>query len=183
MGIMDDELFKSLETCDTLADSWERESCYGGVFMENVMAKNNPDHPSKYLKDDQPMYPCTDVDTKYKSQCYTMQTSYALQVEGTFNKVFDLCSTVEDDYRTTCYQSLGRDASSQSNSDPSKTKDVCMLGQDYDARSNCVIGAVKDFISYYNSDEQAKELCGSLDADLRDVCLDTGEEFYKTIQT
>jgi hypothetical protein len=42
-------------------------------------------------------------------------------------------------------------------------------------------GALKDFISYYHNDTQAKEFCGSLDADLSDECLKTGEECYQTI--
>jgi hypothetical protein len=181
MGIQENELFKSLETCDTLKDEWEKGSCYGGVFMENVLARDNPSHPSKYLKADQPLYPCTDVEDKYKSECYKMQTTHALQTQGyDFAKVFDLCATeAEDDYRPTCYQSLGRDASGQSVSDVDETKDTCMLGEDYEARSNCVVGAVMDFISYYHSDTQAKALCESLDSDLRALCLQTAKEYYQ----
>ena len=180
MGIQQNELFESLETCNTLNDDWEKQSCYSGVFMENVMAQSNPSHPTKYLKAEEPLYPCTDVETKYKTECYKMQTSYALQTQNfDFAKVFDLCAGVEDDYRPTCYQSLGRDASGQSVSDVEKTSDKCMLGGDYEARSNCVIGAVRDFISYYSDDTQAKEFCESIDADLRDLCLQEAEEFYK----
>jgi hypothetical protein len=54
-----------------------------------------------------------------------------------------------------------------------------MLGEDYEARSNCVIGAVKDFISYYHDDTRAKEFWESLEADLRGGCLQTAEEYYK----
>jgi hypothetical protein len=57
-----------------------------------------------------------------------------------------------------------------------------MMGEDYEARSNCAIGAVKDFISYYDGDEQAKELCESFEADLRKVCLETAEEYSKTFR-
>src|SRR3712207_8409133 len=42
-------------------------------------------------------------------------------------------------------------------------RSFCMMGEDYEARSNCVIGAVKDFISYYDGDEQARELCEPFD--------------------
>ena len=55
-----------------------------------------------------------------------------------------------------------------------------MQGRDDEARSNCVIGAVKDFISYYSSDTQAKEFCESLDTDLRETCLETSEEYHET---
>ena len=181
MGILQNDLFKSLETCDALSDEWERESCYSGVFMENTMAGINPDNSTRYLKADEPLYPCTAVDSKYKAECYKMQTSYALRTQDNdFDKVFALCAAVEDEFRPTCYQSLGRDASGYSVSDATSTKSTCMRGQDDEARSNCVIGAVKDFISYYHSDTQAKEFCESFDADLRDTCLKTSKDFYKT---
>ncbi len=181
MGVLENELFESLETCDTLEDAWERESCYSGVFMENIMADINPGNKTKYLKADDPLYPCNEVDSKYKTQCYMMQTSHALTTQDDdFGKVFELCGTVEEDYQSMCYQSLGRDASSKGDSDPVKTKENCQQGGDDEARSNCVIGAVKDFISYYNSDTQAKEFCKSLDGDLRETCLQTGEDYYET---
>ena len=185
MGIQENELFESLETCDTLEDTWERESCYGGVFMENVMAQYNPNHPSKYLKADQPLYPCTDVEDKYKTECYKMQTSYALNTQGDdFSKVFDLCGGVDEaEFRSLCYQSLGRDASGNSASDLEETKATCLLGNDYEARSNCVVGAVRDFISYYSHDTQVKELCESLDdTDLRELCFQESEDYYKTYE-
>jgi hypothetical protein len=148
--------------------------------MENIMADINPGTKTKYLKAEEPLYPCTEVDSEYKEQCYMMQTSYALKTQDDdFGKVFELCGTVEEDYRSTCYQSLGRDASGNSSSDPVETKESCMQGRDDEGRSNCVIGAVKDFISYHNSDTQAKEFCESLDRDLRKTCLETGEEYYE----
>ncbi|HLL57449.1 MAG TPA: hypothetical protein VK359_05945 [Rubrobacteraceae bacterium] len=179
MGVQNNKLFESLEVCDTMTDDWERESCYSGAFMENIMAKDNPSHPSKELRADEPLYPCTEVEKKYKPQCYLMQTSYALETLGNdFQKVFELCGTVESEFRPTCYQSLGRDASGITSSDVDRTNANCMLGEDYEARSNCVIGAAKDFISYYSRDTEAKELCDSFDADLRKVCLKTAEEYY-----
>ena len=50
----------------------------------------------------------------------------------------------------TCLQSLGRDASGRSSSNASETKRTCLLGGNFFERSNCVIDAVKDFISYFH---------------------------------
>ncbi len=112
MGIQENDLFESLKTCGTLIDEWERNCCYGGVFMENVIAENNPGHPSKYLKADQPLYPCNLVGSHYKNECYRRQSSYALKTQGNdFARVFGLCEEVEDDSRPACYQGLGWDAS------------------------------------------------------------------------
>ncbi len=179
MAITDDELFQSLKMCDGLTGDWERSSCYGGVFMENVIV-DNKNHFTKYLKPSEPLYPCNAVDEKYKGACYLMQTSYMLKVSGgDFAKVFDQCKQADAGYVDTCYQSLGRDASGRSVSDVAKTRETCYLGSDFEAKSNCVIGAVKDFISYFHSDNQAKALCDSLTEDLKAVCNTTTQSYYK----
>jgi hypothetical protein len=40
------DLRRGLEGCDLLAGGWERESCYGGAFMENVGNATHPHHAS-----------------------------------------------------------------------------------------------------------------------------------------
>lgn len=180
MAITSDELFQSLKLCDGLQGTWEESSCYGGVFMENVIV-DNKNHFTKYLKPSEPLYPCNAVDERYKSACYLMQTSYMLKVSGQdFSKVFALCGKADKNYIATCYQSLGRDASGHSVSNVESTKKSCYLGTTFEAKSNCIIGAVKDFISYFHSDVQAKTLCNSLGDDLKAVCLSTAESYYKT---
>lgn len=148
--------------------------------MENVIV-DNKNHFTKYLKPGEPLYPCTAVGDKYKGTCYLMQTSYMLKVtNGDFAKVFLLCEQAGDAFRATCFQSLGRDASGRSVSNAETTKNTCNLGKNFEAQSNCVIGAVKDFISYFHSDMQAKELCASLDTGLQSICFSTAESYYKS---
>ena len=181
MDVTNSDLFKSLSMCDLLTDTWEQQSCYGGAFMENEMDEVNPDHHTAYLKADQPMYPCTAVGNQYKSQCYLMQTSHALRVANeNFATVFSECGAIEPAYVDYCYQSLGRDASGNSTSTVGPTVANCMLGQNSDAKQNCVIGAVKDFISYYHSDKQANNFCLALPNDLQSVCQTTKTEYYAT---
>lgn len=181
MDVKDSELFDSLKSCELLTDEWERQSCYGGVFMENEMEEVNHNHKTAYLKTDQPMYPCTAVAETYKYQCYLMQTSHALRLaNNNFDQVFSECAAVESNYVDVCYQSLGRDASGNSTSNVEQTKVTCLLGQNQDARTNCIIGAVKDFISYYHSDQQANSLCNALDNSLQPVCQTTKTQYYST---
>lgn len=180
MLITGHELFDSLRTCDNLADSWERESCYGGVYMENIMASTNPNHRTSYINNNQPLYPCTAVAEKYKQQCYLMQTSHALTVVGgDFAQVFSLCGGIEAIYQATCYQSLGRDASGRSISNAATTHTTCLLGPNTAAVTNCMVGAVKDFVSYHHSDTQAKELCGLFQTELANICLAEVAAYYK----
>src|SRR5690606_20446047 len=37
----------ALEWCDLVSDPWERESCYGGVFMENIVHVTMPHHTGR----------------------------------------------------------------------------------------------------------------------------------------
>ena len=80
----------------------------------------------------------------------------------------------------TCYQSLGRDASGKSNSTVGPTVTLCMFGSNADAQQNCIIGAVKDFISYYHSDTQADVLCRVLPGSLQNICQQTKIAYYRT---
>jgi len=183
-GLMDvnqDELFQSLDNCDKLTGYWEQSSCASGVFMENVII-DNKNHKTNYLKPDDPLYPCPEVPEKYKQPCYLMQSSYILKVVGgDFAKTFVWCEKAEVNYQNTCYESVGRDASGRSASDVTSTRNNCLLGKPGDEQEHCVIGAVKDFISYFHSDKQAKELCNSFAAEnLRSTCLYTADWYYKT---
>jgi len=180
MAISNDELFESLHDCNSLTGSWERGSCYSGVFMENVIV-DGKNHVTKYLKPKEPLYPCNAVEEPYKQACYLMQTSYMLKVSNRdFGKLFEWCKDADAGYVDTCYQSAGRDASGSTVSNIIKTKELCLLGKDDRQRSNCVIGAVKDFISYFHSDVQARELCAALPSNLQKTCLDTAASYYKT---
>jgi len=178
MELKDDNLFDSLNMCDNLVGDWEQQSCQSGVFMENIISF---DHlgTSKYLKHDEPLYPCTAVDDKYKFQCYLGQTSYALQVTNyNFKKVSDLCTTVAEPYRDICFQSFGRDVANQAGHDASRTKEWCAIPTDHNDVKNCTIGAVKEFISYYHSDKEANIYCNALDSEYKDMCLQTGAQYY-----
>ena len=91
---------------------------------------------------------------------------------------------VEDGFGPACYSGLGHLATTEA-SVPDSTdeaqaalaRELCMLGQDYEALHYCVIAAARQFVYYYNSEAQAKELCEPLtSADLRAVCLQRTEE-------
>ncbi|HVN26216.1 MAG TPA: hypothetical protein VMT99_00995 [Candidatus Paceibacterota bacterium] len=179
MEVSEHDVIASLHMCDNLTGSWEESSCYGGVFMENIINDNN-EHDSKFLKKDDPMYPCDIVDAKYKYQCYLGQTSYALEVTGyDFKKVSTLCTQVDEPFRDICEQSFGRDAANQAGHAPAPTKDYCMINTDPNDQANCVIGAVKEIISYYHSEDQAKDFCAVLDQSQQTLCNSTADEYYK----
>ena len=181
MAIDNYDLFKALRTCDRITDEWERSACHGGVFMENVMVATRGGGTSKYLRPDDLLYPCDAVDARYKDQCYLMQSSYILQQNGyDFADAFRLCAAADSGYQNTCYQSIGRDASGSTNSNVVRTKENCDHAPDDNAKRNCMVGAAKDFVSYYHNDVQAREFCKAFGGQIETACYDTVREYYKT---
>lgn len=182
MVVQNGELYTALKSCDGLSGDWQQQSCYGGVFMENIMNEINPGKRSGYLKKDDPLYPCTAVEAKYISSCYLMQTSHALIVENyDYAKVFDDCGTVASPNDLICYQSLGRDVSGLSINNQTKTLELCMLGASYDARNNCYVGAVKDFVWRYHDINPGLKLCNAIsDPNLVQSCIGTAKSYYAT---
>ncbi len=174
------KLFDALDSCNLLNDTWEQNSCYGGVFMENVMVAVREDGTSEYLRPDELMYPCTAVDTQFKEQCYLMQTSYALQQSNNdFKAVATMCNEIPDSaFIATCFQSLGRDASGNTNSDLQKTKMNCAVIEDQNNLKNCVFGAARDITSYYHDDTDAKKFCALFESSLAAACLQEVTTYY-----
>ena len=110
------DLPKSLSVCDELATSWDQTSCTGGVFMENISSSYGI--KSKWLRDDDPIYPCKTVAERHKLYCYLMVTSRILPfVNYDFAKAGQMCRKSDKAWVATCFQSLGRDASGTTRGD------------------------------------------------------------------
>ena len=181
MAVSQNELFESLKMCDILKEHWDAASCWSGAFMENIMIDNR-NHFTAYLKTEDPLYPCNAVDAQYKGTCYLMQTSYILKLNHqNFKETFSWCKKADEGFENICYQSLGRDASGLSVSNADRAKNICLLGENFEQQSNCVIGAVKDFISYFHGDEEAKHLCSLFEENLEQVCSATAIEYVKVL--
>lgn len=183
MAIAKYDLFNGLQLCKATKTTWEQESCYGGVFMENVMVASRGDGTSAYLDPARPLYPCTDVEQDFKQQCYLMQTSYILQHNGyDFAKTFQECAKADSGFTTTCYQSIGRDASGSTNSDVNRTLANCQQAPagDTEAIRNCMFGAERDFVSYFHSDAQARQLCQAFGGEYVEECDADVTRYYST---
>lgn len=178
------DLLKSLAFCDALLGSWDRESCYGGVFMENIVTfqKARQTTPSgeqhhhgatSFLNPQDLLYPCSVLNEKYLRACYLMQTSAVLTfLNYDFAQAFTHCARVEGEHQTTCYRSLGRDISGFTLRDAVRVNELCRLGQG-DQIQQCFIGAVKDFILTDASPDPGLALCRSLDGPFKKDCYAT----------
>lgn len=161
------DLLKALASCDYLTETWDRRSCYGGAFMENIVYVTNPHSPAhdlgshsrmnmagmdhaeshfKAIDPADPLYPCSIVTEQYLVSCYEMQTSVMLYLNrGNIGAAAKTCDTAPAKMRYVCYQSLGRDISSYSLQDHDKSIAMCSLGTPK-YQPWCYVGLVKNFV-------------------------------------
>ena len=177
----DNGVFEALPICDTLEGTWEQQSCYSGIFMQNIIV-DGALHQSRELRPDEPMYPCTAVDDKYKDTCYLMQTSYALNtVNWDFAKGFELCETEADEgYVETCYASMGRDINNTVRRDPRQAIQACSLG-DPELQTHCFQGAVKDSVFNDHGLDNANEFCELVPARYQQDCTAARDEALSSL--
>ncbi len=175
------DLPRALGTCDLLGEGWDRASCYGGAFMENIMEEIAPHHPAseltashehdhmnmghsafKRLDRAQPLYPCSIMAAKYLQPCYEIQTAAILHFNrGNIRKTAEVCDTAPEDMRPICYLSLGRDITAKAGRDPDRTRRYCdQGGEKY--RRWCYFGAVKALIDWGARAEPGIRFCGVL---------------------
>lgn len=187
------DVLKSLAYCDFLTSEWDRESCYGGVFMENIVtfqttrqaqsahAHHTHQQATSFMNAEDLLYPCSALDGKYLRSCYLMQTSAILTfLNYDFAQAFLQCERVVAEHQTTCYRSLGRDISGYTLRDSERVTQLCGLGRGDQVRQ-CFIGAVKDFILTDASPDPGLALCRKLDGVFKQDCYGTVGEMVVTL--
>jgi len=170
------DLPRALTDCDLLSDGWDRESCYGGAFMESVINATAPHHPAtmlaahshhhmamgttfKAMDPADPLYPCSIMADRYLGACYQMQTSVMLNLNhGNLGDAAKSCARAPARVRPVCFQSLGRDITSYTLRDPQKTADLChKAAEPY--RPACYFGAVKALVDWTATTPSAFAFC------------------------
>jgi hypothetical protein len=158
----------SLEMCTKLDTPWEQTSCDGGVFMENFNTSYGV--KSRFLKDDQPLYPCTSVEERHKLYCYLQITDRILQLNGyDFPAAGRTCLDAEPDWVATCFQSYGRSASGTSRLDRAMLIRLCEQAPEK-GRSDCVYGAVRDIASNDAGGKRGRAYCAAVPEAYRGRC-------------
>ena len=173
---------KALAACDLLERDWDRQSCYGGVFMENIVSATAPEHPAsqlgaaghqhhgamstfKALDPTDPLYPCSIMARRYLYSCYMMQTSAILHLNhGDIAAAGRTCASAPAPWPNTCFASLGRDITSYAQRDPAETARLCRLGAPHNLGS-CYDGAVKALVDWTATTETGFAFCAVLGDD------------------
>ena len=168
------DLPRALNSCDQLPDGWDRESCYGGAFMENDMSAIAPHHPAsqlaaqshhhhssfKAIDPADPLYPCSVMADRYLRACFEIQTAVILHLNhGDIAAAARTCDRAVVSMRNTCYQSLGRDITSYAVRDAGKSADLCAKGE-VAHRPACYIGVAKALVDWAATTDNAFKFCG-----------------------
>jgi len=158
----------SLKVCDRLRTSFDRVSCTGGVFMQNLMPGMGT---SRYLKKKDPLYPCTAVSERHKVYCYLMVTSRINELDGyDWRKTAAWCRRSESGWVKTCFESFGRDASGFSQYQPKRTIGLCL--QAGANAGDCIYGAARDYGNNYAGGPEASRLCTASPVRYRGSCFE-----------
>ncbi|HXG52041.1 MAG TPA: hypothetical protein VNN77_11630 [candidate division Zixibacteria bacterium] len=168
----------ALEICDGLPDDWSRDSCYGGVFMENVSAAA----PEKRdLSATDYHYPCNAIDAKYRPQCYLMQTSRMIEMGVTGARLFAECGRAGE-FRIQCVMSIGRDVSNDVRLGRIKpAAEKCELASE-DQRLACMRGVVYALVDHSWDGRYAFPFCSAFDrGEDRAACLREAAGYLKTV--
>lgn len=111
-----------------------------------------------------PLYPCSALADRYLSQCYLFQTSIMLRFnKGDFRDATATCDRVDVKYRRTCYQSIGRDASSYALQDFARGAAYCSNG-DPQYQPACHHGFVMNLMDITADYKPGVSYCATLTA-------------------
>jgi hypothetical protein len=159
---------QSLRVCDGLPNRFDAVSCTGGVFMEN--ATSSYGIKSRWLKDDDLIYPCNAVAERHKYYCYLLVTSRILPaVDWSFRRTAEVCRQSEKDWVGECFESFGRDVAGNVQQDPTRIPPLCELAGANEA--DCIYGASRDIANADADGVRASALCRRVDREHRGRCF------------
>jgi len=201
------DVAKALANCDYMTGDWDRRSCYGGVFMENIVNAQKPhpeEHraghegmhhepadggsapvtkPFKALDPADHLYPCSIMDARYLAACYEMQTAAILFLnKGDIGATAKTCDAAPKAMRYVCYQSLGRDISALSARDHARSIEMCAMGT-AEYQPWCYFGLVKSFVNMNARADEGIAFCRALTGEVNKLkCYEAVGEQIGTLR-
>ena len=137
---------------------------------------------SKYLRKNDPIYPCNAVAQRHKLYCYLLVTSNALRINGyDLKKTAAACKRSEAAWVSTCYESFGRDVSGLAGNDATKALANCRLATTHE--SECLYGVSRDITSSDAGGARAGRFCARAPARHQAHCYEGVGSVLGSIET
>ena len=172
MFITENELPAALKMCDVESSPNNSNWCYSGVFMENSSSSTENDHPTKYKKEDDPLFPCSILETRYLDSCYTLQGSYFLSLAGgDWASAVRLCEKIPDPYNLRCIGMIGQSQVNQLIS-ASRMSINCLSLASSSYQEVCIEGTIGAMGERFEVDAVSRvvEFCGAFSGEKKDFC-------------
>lgn len=188
MAYLDYDIPEGLDLCKQLIDTFSKRSCFGGIFMENILVAEgkgaSPGHLTSWVNQD-PHFPCkaVDQDELIQFECYQMQTSRMLHLFNyDFLPITRECLAAPDNMVSVCFKSMGRDIAGQTLRDPDKISKLCQDSPKKYFR-NCLSGALNVIVDFWgeNVENQPHQLCNLQNQDDLGYCYNLLGERLKDI--
>lgn len=172
MFVTEMEVPNSLSLCDTLDSQNGQERCWSGVFMENSSSSTNNDHPGKYIKADDLLYPCNWLNQKYAKLCYRYQSSYfALITNHNWTETANLCLKVPESYQDECFRTIGTNQVGFTQ-DTNRMRKNCGLMPTSHFQETCLQGIVSSFSYRFVGDGRRMEnFCAGVGKEFQQACF------------
>lgn len=163
------DLNLSLEYCKKFSYDFARSNCVNGIFMENFNTEQKI-HPSKYLKHEDPFYPCNEQKVSYKEHCYYYAPTYYLSFsKNTYEGAIQECMKIEGDYGRSCISGVGGQMMKENINNPRFVERIC-LEYAGTAVELCITGMVSIYINHFASWQAGEALCQKMDPQLLETC-------------
>lgn len=148
---VDYDLLNSLKRCDPISELQNKGFCHDGVFMANTFIGWGVEN--KYLKSDDPIFPCQTISDEYKVYCYWRNIS--INVFNTNSKIPE----VDDKFKNILWNGLGREYDGRIDSNYEEIIKFCSSSTP-ENNLECLLGAGRHMIFYdKGGTTRAEKLC------------------------
>lgn len=172
MFVRDMEVPESLSLCEALEVQEAKERCWSGVFMENSSSSTNSDHPGRWVKKDDPLFPCNALPEKYSKLCYRYQSShFALITNHNWTETANLCLKVSQNYQDECFRTIGTNQVGFTQN-PSLMRKNCSLMPNAHFEEICLQGVISSFAyRFVGDDTLMTNFCSGVSANYQEGCF------------
>ncbi|HEV8601750.1 MAG TPA: hypothetical protein VGQ87_04120 [Patescibacteria group bacterium] len=168
MFLADYDLPKALNLCDATGTVNEHELCYSGALMANGDAFANNDHPTKYVKADDPLYPCPILEKQQQRQCYTY--GVLTRFQDNLEKSIAICLMIPKEFQDDCFETIGRDRTMIS-AQPAELMAQCSQIKSAVFRSDCMQGSAYNLVIRFGINSVlAQKLCDIAESGVKSDC-------------
>ncbi|OGZ44905.1 MAG: hypothetical protein A2756_03470 [Candidatus Ryanbacteria bacterium RIFCSPHIGHO2_01_FULL_48_27] len=143
MFLAEDDLLRALHLCDYLPNTEQRQLCFTGALMANFTGAQSKDHPAKYFRADDPLYPCPILSDEYQEMCYTYGVLSLHQED--YEKAVAICRLVPEHYQDACFKTYGRDRTMITSDAATITRQCSIIGSPIFER-DCVNAAAFNLV-------------------------------------